>query len=175
MKRIALSFLSFIAGLLLLPAVIYCYLVFGKPPVATTDATFPFEAKITHMVMKSRIKREMPTGSPVVASDNNLTAGAEIYKNKCVQCHGTANESSPLARNMFPRIPQLWAKHKNGVVGVSDDPVGETYWKIKNGIRLSGMPAYGTVLSDPQLWQVSLLLSKADKPLPIEASKLLLR
>jgi mono/diheme cytochrome c family protein len=56
-------------------------------------------------------------------------------------------------------------------MSVGDDPVGETYWKIKNGIRLTGMPAYGKVLSETQLWQVSLLLSMADKPLPAEASK----
>jgi mono/diheme cytochrome c family protein len=72
---------------------------------------------------------------------------------------------------MFPNAPQLWIKTKNGTVGVSDDPVGETYWKVKNGIRLSGMPAYGKALSDTQIWQVSLLLSMADKPLPAEAAK----
>jgi mono/diheme cytochrome c family protein len=48
--------------------------------------------------------------------------------------------------------------------------VGETYWKVKNGLRLTGMPAYGKLLSEKQLWQVSLLLSMADKPLPAEAS-----
>ena len=72
---------------------------------------------------------------------------------------------------MFPRAPQLWAKHKNGAVGVSDDPVGETYWKVKNGIRLTGMPAYDKALTDTQMWQVTLLLSRADKPLPAEAAK----
>ena len=55
-------------------------------------------------------------------------------------------------------------------IGVSDDPAGETYWKVKNGIRLSGMPAYGKSLSEKQLWQVSLLLSMADKPLPADAA-----
>jgi thiosulfate dehydrogenase len=173
MKRITLSIFYFLAGLFLFPAIIYCYLLFGKPPVATADAALPLEAKIAHTAMKARIKREMPVGSPITAGDDNLVAGAEIYKDKCAQCHGTVMKSSPLAKNMFPRIPQLWVKHKNGVVGVSDDPIGETYWKVKNGIRLSGMPAFGTVLSDTQMWQVSVLLSKADKPLPLEASKLL--
>jgi mono/diheme cytochrome c family protein len=49
---------------------------------------------------------------------------------------------------------------------VSDDPVGETYWKVTNGIRLSGMPAFNHVLNQTQMWQVSLLLANADKPLP---------
>jgi thiosulfate dehydrogenase len=49
---------------------------------------------------------------------------------------------------------------------VSDDPVGETYWKVANGIRLTGMPSYKNILTDTQMWQVSLLLANADKPLP---------
>jgi mono/diheme cytochrome c family protein len=49
---------------------------------------------------------------------------------------------------------------------VSDDPPGETYWKVANGIRLTGMPAFDKLLNPTQIWQVSLLLANADKPLP---------
>ena len=112
----------------------------------------------------------MPAASPIPATDDNLNAGASLYEDKCESCHGTADEPSAVGRTLFPIAPQLWIKHANGVVGVSDDPVGETYWKVKNGIRLTGMPAYSKSLSEIQLWQVSLLLSMADKPLPDDAS-----
>jgi mono/diheme cytochrome c family protein len=75
---------------------------------------------------------------------------------------------------MFPDAPALWEKHHNGeVVGVSDDPPGETYWKVANGIRLSGMPSYKDVLTETEMWQVSLLLANADKPLPPAAVDIL--
>ena len=75
---------------------------------------------------------------------------------------------------MYPDAPPLWESHHNGdVVGVSDDPPGETYWKAANGIRLTGMPAYKDILSDTQLWQVSLLLANANKPLPPAALDIL--
>ncbi len=69
---------------------------------------------------------------------------------------------------MFPSAPPLWKNHGHGagVIGVSDDEVGETYWKVANGIRLSGMPSYSHVLTDAQMWQVSLLLKNADKEMP---------
>jgi thiosulfate dehydrogenase len=67
---------------------------------------------------------------------------------------------------MFPDAPQLWKPHGSGVVGVSDDPPGETYWKVDNGIRLTGMPSYRKILNPTQEWQVTLLLANADKPLP---------
>ena len=50
-------------------------------------------------------------------------------------------------------------------MGVSDDEVGETYWKIDKGIRLTGMPAYQKILSYTEMWQVAWLLKNADKPL----------
>jgi mono/diheme cytochrome c family protein len=73
-------------------------------------------------------------------------------------CHGKLGQAeSAISRGMFPHPPQLLPPKK----GVTDDPVGEIYWKAKNGIRLTGMPGYSDSLNDPELWQVSLLLLHA--------------
>lgn len=75
---------------------------------------------------------------------------------------------------MFPGAPQLLEKHRNSsVVGVSDDPPGETYWKVANGLRLTGMPSFNKILSENEMWQVTLLLANADKPLPPAAVDML--
>jgi len=76
---------------------------------------------------------------------------------------------------MYPSAPSLWEKHKTkpSVVGVSDDPPGETLWKVENGIRLTGMPSYKQILTDTQMAQVSVLLANADKPLPPAALEIL--
>lgn len=171
MKRIPLAIARLIAGFLLLALGIYIYLAFGKPPVAAADRPFPMEEKVVRIPLDARIKREMPASSPISASDENVNAGASIYEDKCEYCHGTADEPSSMARAMFPRPPQFWIKQDSSATAASDDPVGETYWIVKNGIRLSGMPAYGKALSEKELWQVSLLLSMTDKPLPADASK----
>jgi thiosulfate dehydrogenase len=47
--------------------------------------------------------------------------------------------------------------------GVTDDEPGESYWKVANGIRLTGMPGFRPALSETQMWQVSLLVANADK------------
>jgi mono/diheme cytochrome c family protein len=59
---------------------------------------------------------------------------------------------------MFPKPPKLLEGK-----GVTDDEPGETYWKVANGIRLTGMPGFGESLSQTQMWQVSLLVARADK------------
>jgi thiosulfate dehydrogenase len=171
MSRLRVPILSFLAGVLAVPLVIFLYLSFGKPPVGAADRAFPLEGQIVALPLNARIHREMPASEPIPANDDNLNQGAGIYEDKCEICHGTHDEPSGIGRSMYPSAPQLWVKRPNGVVGVSDDPAGETYWKVKNGIRLTGMPAFGKALTEKQLWEVSLLLSMADKPLPAEAAK----
>jgi thiosulfate dehydrogenase len=171
MTRTRLTIFSFVLGALAVPVVALLYIAFGKPPVAAGDRPFPWEDRIVAIPLKARIHREMPAKAPFAASDEDLNQGASIYEDKCEMCHGTQDAMSAIGKTMFPGAPQLWVKKKSGAVGVSKDPVGETYWKVKNGIRLTGMPAYGKALTEKQLWQVSLLLSVADKPLPTEAAK----
>ena len=173
MRKWPLVLSGFVIGIIILPALMYLYFLVGQPPVAVADSPLPFEAAIVKVPLQARIDREMPKQSPVAINDDNLVAGMQIYREQCASCHGLKLPSK-FGPTMFPRAPQLWERHKNhpDVVGVSDDPVGETYWKVKNGIRLSGMPSYKALLTEEQLWQVATLLSVADKPLPPAAEKI---
>lgn len=165
--------LGIILGLALAPLLVYGWFRYGHPPVAVADNPLPFERQITHVPLNARIDREMPKSVPIQADEPNLDAGAQIYNDECAACHGFNGKPSSFAKHMYPSAPQLWVKHGNSsVVGVSDDPPGETFWKVNNGIRLTGMPSYHNVLSETQIWQVTLLLSNADKPLPPAALQL---
>jgi len=165
--------LGLILGIALIPVVAYGWFKLGHPPVAVADPPLPFERAITHVPLNARIDSEMIKIAPIPADEPNLVAGAQIYHEQCAACHGYHGKPSSFGKYMFPSAPPLWEKHRNGVVGVSDDPPGETYWKVDNGIRLTGMPSYNKVLSETQRWQVTVLLANADKPLPPAALDIL--
>jgi thiosulfate dehydrogenase len=159
--------LGIVIGIVLVPLVLLSWFRFGKPPVAVGDQPLPMESSITSVPLHTRISREMAKKAPIEADEEDLLAGARIYRDQCASCHGFHGKPSTFGAHMFPPAPPLWEKHSKGdVVGVSDDPVGETYWKVANGIRLTGMPAYKQTLTEIQKWQVSQLLANADKPLP---------
>ena len=165
--------LGFILAILLLPIAALAWFEFGNVPVAVADKPFPYERQITGVPLHARIDREM-LSAPIQPTEENLIAGAHIYSDKCAFCHGYHGQKSAIGSNMFPDAPPLWEAHRDGkVVGVSDDPPGETYWKVYNGIRLTGMPSYKTQLSDSEMWQVTILLANADKPLPPAALQIL--
>jgi mono/diheme cytochrome c family protein len=119
----------------------------------------PFEKRLAHVALDERIGKEAPKSAAIQPSDANYEAGAHLYRENCAVCHGLPGQAqTPTAKGMYPDPPQLF-KGK----GVTDDPVGETYWKVANGIRLTGMPAYTKALSETEMWQVSWLLANADK------------
>lgn len=166
--------IAFLIGLIIVPIGVLCYLRFGNPPVAVADSPLPFESQIVHGPLQRRIQKDMPKTVPIQPTADNLTAGAQTYRQNCAFCHGLNNQNSTVAPHMYPQAPQLWHAHgSQNVVGVSDDPPEETYWKIANGIRLTGMPSFDQVLSSTQIWQVSLLLANANKTLPQPAMDIL--
>src|ERR1700722_7519280 len=127
-------FLGFLLGIAVVALGLFAYLKFGPLPVAVADAPIPFEKQIVKLPLNARIDRESKA-APFGTSEDVFEGGAHIYKAQCASCHGTPGQDVGYARYMFPAAPQLWKKHgRNGVVGVSDDEPGETYWKIANGI-----------------------------------------
>ena len=160
MKRFILGFLAAV-GLIVVGGAAYVGL--GLAPVATSSAPLPFEQLVTGMALRARINREAPKSSPIPPTEDAYAVGARIYRNNCAICHGLpGQEQTAIAKGEFPRPPELLKGE-----GVTNDPVGDTYWVVANGIRLTGMPGFTGSLSSDQMWQVSLLLANADKLSPV--------
>jgi mono/diheme cytochrome c family protein len=166
-KRIILMKNRFLVGLiagviltvLLIVGGTSIYFAGGYAPVATAAGPMPFEKTLASIALHARVEKEMPKNVPIEPTEANLMTGAMIYQQHCAVCHGLPGEpKTAIAQGMFPGPPQLF--HGKGV---TDDPPGETYWKVANGIRLTGMPGFRSTLKDEQLWRVSLLLAKANE------------
>jgi len=112
--------LGLIVGMLVIPVFIYLYLSMGLAPVATSAAPLPFEKRITSMALHALIDREAPKNSPLQPTEENLTAGAHVYRTHCAVCHALPDQpQSAIANGMFPKPPELF-KGK----GVTDDSAG---------------------------------------------------
>ena len=152
-----------VIGVLLVAGGAYLYFTKGWAPVAVADPPMLLEKKLAHSALNARISKDAHADTPPVPlTEATYLAGADIYKQNCAVCHGLPGETqSAIGKGMFPKPPELF----HGT-GVTDDPAWETYWKAKNGIRLTGMPGFKDSLNDTQIWQVSVLLANADKISP---------
>jgi mono/diheme cytochrome c family protein len=167
MKKVLLGI---VIGVCIFPLAGYLFVESGGMPVATKGKPLPLERFLAGVALNAAVDREVNRPSPVEATEANLAAGAKIYRANCMVCHGSADRPpSAIALGMYPKPPPLVRTDRKGV---TDDSAGETYWKAKNGIRLTGMPGFVDSLTDTGLWQVSLVLQHAHE-LPPSASQLL--
>ncbi len=152
-------FAGLIVGVILVVLGVFGYFLSGKAPIATSASPIPFERFLEGKALQAKLDQEMPKSVPIPVDEPNLLAGARVYRDNCAVCHALPGQpATAIAQGMFPRPPELL--RGKGVIG---DPAGETYWKVVNGIRLSGMPGFRQSLSDTQAWQVSVMLANADK------------
>jgi thiosulfate dehydrogenase len=152
-----------VVGLFALPVLGAIYAASGLASAAVADPPFPFEKVLAGIALHAKIRREAPTRALSSFTPDDLMAGAMVYRrNDCSDCHGMPLPNDGKKHVFFPPAPQLLVS--DGMV--TDDPIGETFWKVKNGIRLTGMPSFKDTLTDEQIWQVSALLATADKLSP---------
>lgn len=132
----------------------YILVTSGAIPAGQDAKPGRLERWIARTSLKAALRRESKgLASPLASTDDNLPAGISLYVAHCQICHGGPDgTASPLARGLTPAAPQLARD------GVEDDPEGTIYWKIKHGIRLTGMPSFGRSLSDREIWHISLFL-----------------
>ncbi|HEV2098902.1 MAG TPA: cytochrome c [Stellaceae bacterium] len=138
------------------------------PAAARGGGPLPLERWAARSSLRATLTADAPQGpDPAPLTDANLITGIKLYAEHCAICHGTAKGAaapSPIAKGEYPPPPQL------ATDGVEDDPEGWTYWKIQNGIRWTGMPAWHDTLSTEQMWALVLFLKHMDKLPPAAAA-----
>jgi mono/diheme cytochrome c family protein len=86
---------------------------------------------------------------PVSVPQEVLEEGARHYAGTCAQCHGAPGEAAePWAEGMRPEPPAL-------TEAAADWSPEEVAWIVENGIKMSGMPAFGTRLSREEIIAVT--------------------
>ncbi len=156
-------FIAGIASALLAGLVVgYAAMSLGFFPANADTPPSRLETWIAHHALRATIDRlAHKTANPLALNDENLLGGIKIYAMRCAVCHGAADgKSAADARGLYQKPPEL-AKH-----GVEDDPEWMTHWKIRHGIRLTGMPSFGKVLTEKDIWQVTLFLKRMDALTP---------
>jgi mono/diheme cytochrome c family protein len=80
----------------------------------------------------------------------SIEEGDKLFGTECAACHGLDGHTpTDAGRWMYPRAADLTSPE---VQQYSDR---ELFWIVKNGIRLSGMPAFGRVESDEHIWNLA--------------------
>jgi mono/diheme cytochrome c family protein len=84
----------------------------------------------------------------------NVQAGAHLYLETCAMCHGAPGmPPGPLRRGINPSAPFLLAATRK-------NQPNQMFWVIKNGVKMTGMAAFGKSMTDQQIWDLAAFLQK---------------
>jgi cytochrome c553 len=108
----------------------------GLSARATPTALEAFIAQHAHRLSIPSDARNMH--NPMPASEENLKAARDHFADHCATCHGNDGRGDTMyGKGLYPKPPDMTQARTQSL---SD---GEIFWIIENGVRFTGMPAFG--------------------------------
>jgi mono/diheme cytochrome c family protein len=135
---------------------VYSFVQSGIFNVAATVKDGPLITWILHTTMEKSVERRaQKIEVPDITNNELIMAGLSDYVGMCAQCHGEPDKpSSILTQGLNPAPPNL--EHLT-----EDGTPAEMFWIINNGIRMTGMPAFGKTHQANEIWPVVAFLQAA--------------
>ncbi len=128
----------------------------GVADVAATSQHWPLTSWILSTTMESSVRRHARGISPPAGfdADEHVHEGARAYAAMCASCHGApGKEPGVVGKGLNPRPPDLSKT-------AADWSPGEVFWVTANGVRMTGMPAFGPTHSEEELWDLVALVKR---------------
>ena len=147
---------SLIAAGLIVAAALYFFL--GSYDVSATRPHLGIVETVFHGIAERSIRRNSKdVMNPHDVNDPDLYAkGFAEYDKMCVQCHGAPGvEPSATGKGLYPR-PPLFPEE-----GLYEYTLEEIFWVTKNGVKMTGMPAYGPTHDDETIWAIAVFLDRS--------------
>jgi predicted CXXCH cytochrome family protein len=112
----------------------------SEPPAAeVTVATWLLHQSVPNAMMSAV--------NPLGDDPADVTAGRDLYRDKCELCHGyDGSGKTTLGAGQYPRPPALSSD------AIQAMPDGEVFYHIRNGIRNTAMPAWS--MPDNDIWRL---------------------
>ena len=133
----------------------------GVFDVAATTRDAPAVRWILEKTRENSVRRgaeQIPL--PALSDPMRLPRGAKAFNDMCAGCHGAPGRESFLgADDMNPPPPDL------ARIATERSPQG-LFWVIKNGLRMTGMPAWGPTHDDDQLWDLVAFMERLPELTP---------
>lgn len=141
------------AVLTLLAALAAAFVYSGAYNIAADEPHWPLtERLIATLRTRSIEARAGGVAVPDLADRKRVLKGAGQYAEMCAACHlAPGVPDTPLRQGLYPKPPEL-AKHRM-------DP-RTSFWVVKHGIKMTGMPAWGASHDDETLWSLVAFLQK---------------
>ncbi len=122
-----------------------------------------FTAWSTHTTMIHSMRRGARDVHPPAAfTPAETIAGMRLYEQRCMACHGGPGVArAAWVQGMNPSPPFLLDASRRWTRG-------QLFWVVKNGVKMTGMPAWGLTESDGDIWNLVAFLEAMPQMKPAD-------
>ena len=148
-----------LAALLVLLIIAVLWIISGTYNVAAVEPHSDFMNWLLSAVRdRSVVNHSQEIRPPPLQDPALVQAGLREYHAMCFTCHAApGHEASAIGKGLNPEPPRLEERRTQAR---SD---AELYWIIKNGLRMTGMPAFGPTHDEKTLWSLVAFLRQLPK------------
>jgi mono/diheme cytochrome c family protein len=159
---------TIIATLVVLALAGIAFIYSGIYDIAADHPDNPLIGWAVHTAMERSVEAHAKGITPPANYGPGLVAeGAQLYDAACKACHGAPGaDGSDAASGMMPEPP--YYDH----FADEWDPA-QLFVIIRNGVRMTAMPAWSKTRQDPQLWAIVAFVKEIGKTSPEEYQRLL--
>lgn len=141
----------------------FFFIYTGQYDVAATKP----HTKITEFILDIATEKSIRSHAagiavPSLDDESMVKTGFNHYDEMCVGCHGAPGiKPSEIGKGLYPEPPELPDE-------IDEFSSEELYWVTKNGIKMTGMPAFGSTHSEEELWSIVAFLKQLPDLTPEE-------
>jgi mono/diheme cytochrome c family protein len=150
------SILIFLGILIVIVVIFFFSFIYsGIYNVSALDHHTAFVRWILSTTMENSVKHHSKNIEVPALTDSAMVLdGFEHYHHMCIGCHGGPGIAQrEIAKGLYPHPPKL--------VETADEwTPAELFWITKEGIKMTGMPAWGPADPDENLWAIVAFLQK---------------
>jgi mono/diheme cytochrome c family protein len=158
---------AIVTVVVLLVAEVLIALAVAYSGVVDVAASKP-EGAVASWFLSTTLDHSVSRHAQVISPDlarADLAEGAEHYAAMCAFCHGgPGHPPGEISRGFNPPPPDLAES--------GDLTAGEIYWILDNGIKMTGMPAFGKTHTPEQLTSMTAFVKKLPAMTPDEYQRL---
>jgi mono/diheme cytochrome c family protein len=120
----------------------------GRLDVSAVNSASPLVEWAAHTVMQRSVRAHASGIQPPANLADRAAQGASDFDEMCAQCHGApGKEPGEIGQGLNPRPPRLTDAAPRWTSS-------ELFWIVKNGVRMTGMPAFGPTHEDNRIWAI---------------------
>ncbi len=106
----------------------------------------------THNSINKRMKENTVPAN--IKDTEMIVMGFKHYTEMCSNCHGAPGEKAEeMAEGLYPKPPELYKHTEEG-------DAQEFFWIIKNGIKMTSMPAFKPTHTDEKIWAITAFVTQ---------------